>query len=121
MRRIPAITVFVAVLMVAHMLLAQTRMTPTAPGTHGDPQWQGVRDYFGASHTDECGLADLRRDPSGKTYTSPSGLALNATYVDFLRRIVPPHTLRFRMSERRRPILVVANGSTIGVLMPVAQ
>lgn len=158
MRRIPAIAAFVAVLVVAHMLPAQTRMTPTAPGTRGDPQWQGVlrhkdgrtfvtdgglaidaalarpatlpqkeypskllETYFSASHRDECGLDDLRRNPSGTTYTSPTGLALNATYVDFLRRIVPPHSLRFRMTDGTRPILVAADGKTVGVLMPVAQ
>src|SRR5690349_16555510 len=102
----------------------QTPMKPTAPGTSGDPAWQGtvhlsdgrtfvtdgglavdaafakpaslptrdlqgkvVEDYLKAPHKDECGFGDLTLAGTGKTYTSPTGIALNATYINFLRRI----------------------------------
>jgi len=159
MRQLTAVAAVLTVLVMAPLtLFAQSRMTPTAPGTHGDPKWQGtlrasdgrtfvtdgglavdaalarpaalpqrefpaklLQDYFATPHTDECGLDELRRQESGKTYTSPSGLALNATYVDFLRRVAPAGSLRFLMSDRMRPIVVSANGKAIAVLMAVAQ
>ena len=157
-RRIRTMTAAVVVFLAAQMLLAQTRMKPTAPGTAGDPVWQGVlqhtdgrtfvtdggfaidaalakpgklpqrqypskllEQYFSEPHQDECGVEELQRDPAGKTYTAPAGLALNATYVDFLRRVVPASSLRFRTSGRTRPIVVLANGQIVGVLLPVAQ
>jgi hypothetical protein len=39
-----------------------------------------LHDYFSLPHKNECGLGDLHAAASGKTYTSPNGLALNATY-----------------------------------------
>ena len=144
--------------MTAKVVLAQTPMKPTAPGTSGDPAWQGVarmrdgrtfvtdgglaidaalakpaklpdrelpakvlEDYLGASHKDECGFKDLDAAASGKTYTTPSGIALNATYINFLRRILPAASMRFRMTAKMQPVVIVADGKAIGVLMPVAQ
>jgi hypothetical protein len=159
MRQLTVLAALCGALLAAPIMgLAQTRMTPTAPGTHGDPKWQGVlrasdgrtfvtdgglavdtalakpsalpqrelpakllENYFATQHTDECGLDDLRRHASGKTYTSPSGLALNATYVDFLRRVAPSAALRFRMADRLKPIVVFADGKAVAVLMAVAQ
>ena len=103
--------------MTAHFLLAQQPMKPTAPGTPGDPTWQGIlrmrdgrtfvtdgglaidaalakpaklpdrevsakilEDYLGAAYKDECGFKDLDAAASGLTVTTPSGIALNATY-----------------------------------------
>ncbi len=143
--------------MTAQVLLAQP-MKPTAPGTPGDPRWQGIlrltdgrtfvtdgglamdaalakpaalpsrelvpkvlQDLLNASYKDECGLGDLGGPTSDRTYTTPSGIALNATYVDFLRRTLPAGSVRFRMSEKAQPILIVAGGKAIGVLMPVKQ
>ena len=79
-----------------------------------------LEDYLKASHENECGFADLTLAETGKTYTSPVGIALNATYINYLRRIAPPRS-RLRMTDGMHPILVVADESPIAVLMPVKQ
>jgi hypothetical protein len=79
-----------------------------------------LEDYFKASYANEYGFADLTLAATGKTYMSPSGIALNATYVNYLRRIAPRRS-RFRMTGGLQPIVVVADGSPIAVLMPVRQ
>jgi hypothetical protein len=145
--------------MLAVDVSAQTRtpMKPTAPGTAGDPAWQGtlhmsdgrtfvtdgglavdaalskpaalpsrqltakvLEGYLKAAHTSECGFGDLTLAATGKTYASPSGIPLNATYVNYLRRVVP-RGARFRMTDGMHPIVVVADGTAIAVLMPVKQ
>jgi hypothetical protein len=79
-----------------------------------------LEDYLKAAHKDEYGFADLTLAATAKTYTSPSGVALNATYIDYLRRAAPRGS-RFRMTAGVQPIVVVADGSPIAVLMPVKQ
>jgi hypothetical protein len=79
-----------------------------------------LEDYLKASHKNEYGFADLTLAATGKTYTSPSGIALNATYINYLQRIAPRGS-RFRMTGGLQPIVVVADGSPIAVLMPVKQ
>jgi hypothetical protein len=156
MRRTVTATAAVA-FMTAQLLLAQP-MKPTAPGTPGDPKWQGIfrladgrtfvtdgglaidasvarpavlpsrelvpkvlHELLNASYKDECGLGDLGGPEKGRNYISPSGIALNATYVDFLRRALPAGSVRLRMNEKAQPILIVASGKAVGVLMPVKQ
>ena len=80
-----------------------------------------LEDYLGAAHKDETGFKDLDAAASGRTFTTPSGIALNATYINYLRRILPAASVRFRMTGKMQPIVVVADGKAIGVLMPVAQ
>ena len=77
-------------------------------------------DYLKAAHENEYGFADLTLAATAKTYTAPSGIALNATYIDYLRRVAPRGS-RFRMTAGVQPIVVVADGSPIAVLMPVKQ
>lgn len=79
-----------------------------------------IEDYQKAPHQNEYGFADLTPAITGKSYTSPSGIALNATYVNFLRRVAP-RAARFRMSDGMKPIVVVANGVPIAVLMAIKQ
>lgn len=76
--------------------------------------------YFGAAHPDEYGFADLTAAVSGRTYTAPNGIPLNATYVSYLRRILPA-SVRFRMSGEMQPVVITANGKIVGVLMPVRK
>jgi len=158
MRHTTIRTTAVVLVMTAHVLLAQQPMKPTAPGTPGDPTWQGIlrmrdgrtfvtdgglaidaalakpaklpdrevsakilEDYLGAAYKDECGFKDLDAAASGLTVTTPSGIALNATYIKYLRRILPAASVRFRMTGKMQPVVVVADGKVIGVLMPVAQ
>src|SRR5436190_2700318 len=79
-----------------------------------------LEDYLKASHTDEYGFADVTLEAPGKIYRSPRGIALNATYINYLRRIAP-RTARFRMTGGLQPVVVVVDGSPIAVLMPVKQ
>jgi hypothetical protein len=78
-------------------------------------------DYLTAPYKDEFGIRELTAAATGRTYTSPSGMAMSATYIDFLRRIAPAGSLRLRMTAPRQPVVVVAGGKAVGVLMPVAQ
>jgi hypothetical protein len=79
-----------------------------------------LEDYLKASPKNEYGFTDLTQAATGNTYTSPSGIALNATYVNYLRRVAPRGS-RFRMTDPGRPIVVVADSKAIAVLMPVKQ
>ena len=147
-----------AVIIVAQALFAQTAMKPTAPGTGGDPVWQGsvrlsdgrtfvtdgglaldaglakpaklpdrvlpgkvLESYLNTSREHEYGFSDLTAALSGRTYTSPSGIPLNATYINFLRRVLPVRSVRFRMGGEMQPVVIVAEGKVVGVLMPVRK
>jgi hypothetical protein len=77
-------------------------------------------DYFNATYPDECGLRDLRR-ASDRAYATPSGIALNSTYVNYLGRTLPSRSTSLRMSAPGRPVLIVVNGKPVGVLMPLSQ
>ena len=77
--------------------------------------------YFSAAHRDEYRFSDLTAVASGKTYTTPGGIPLNATYITYLRRILPASSVRFRLNGELEPVLVVADGKVVGVLMPVRK
>jgi hypothetical protein len=158
MRHISSSAIVAVVVMSAQVLLAQTRIKPTAPGSSGDPAWQGVvrladgrtfvtdgglaidvafakpsqlptrelppkvlDQYLNASHKDEYAFSDLSAALSGRTYTAPNGIPLNATYINFLRRTLPARSVRFRMNGGMQPVVIVASGTAVGVLMPVKQ
>ena len=80
-----------------------------------------LEDYIKAPHTDECALNDLKSTPGGRTYLTPSGVAVSSTYVNYLRRVVPGRRARLRTSGTERPIVVVSDDKAVGVLMPVKQ
>lgn len=152
-----AIAIGAFVLLGVQQVLAQERMHPTAPGTPGDPVWQGIlrlpdgrtfvtdgglvidaaiarpaslpgrefppkllQSFFGAPHEHEYGFEDFHAAATGKTYTTPEGVGLNATYVDFLRRVLP-RSARFRLGGATGPIVVTVDGNAVGAFMPVAQ
>ena len=75
--------------------------------------------YLDSPRKDEFGLRDLKPAGDSRTYTSPSGIVLNSTYINFLRRVVP--AARLRMAGDYDPIQIVADGKTVGVLMPVKK
>jgi hypothetical protein len=157
MRHISAGATAAIVVVIAQVLVAQTKMTPTAPGTVGDPVWQGIvrvtdgrtfvtdgglaidaafaqpstlpervltgkllEDYLSAPHKDEYGFGDLKEAVSGRTYRTPSGIDVNATYIKYLQRILP-RGARLRMTAPMQPIVILADGKAVGVLMPVKQ
>ena len=156
MRQLTTLVV-AAFALAATQALAQSKpMQPTAPGTPGDPAWQGVvrsdgrtfvtdggllidaalarpdklpereiparvlENYFKATLKDEYGFSDLKAAASGKSYSSPSGLALSSTYINFLRRVLP-RSARFRMGERLQPIVILVDGKPVGAFMAMAQ
>ena len=80
-----------------------------------------VEGYLTATLKDEFSLAELKRAATGHTYTAPSGVVLNGTYINFLRRILPEASLGFRMEGDLTPVVVVSKGMAVGVLMPVRR
>jgi hypothetical protein len=153
-----ATTIVTAMTLAAPVVLAQTRMTPTAPGATGDPAWQAVarlrdgrtlvtdggiaieaalaklaklpekefsgkviENYFGLSLKDEYRFSDFTAPANGRTYTSPSGIPLNATYLDYLRRTLPAASVRFRMGGELQPVVILVDGKAVGVLMPIRK
>ena len=76
--------------------------------------------YLDAPHTVEYGFSDLTTAATGKTYTTPGGIPLSATYINYLRRILPANT-RFRVGGELQPVGIVTNGKVVGVLMPVRK
>ena len=74
--------------------------------------------YLAGSFTHEFGLGELKVKEAGRTYVAPSGVLVSATYVDFLRRTMSASTVRLRMKGNMEPIVIMANGSAVGVLMP---
>ncbi len=77
-----------------------------------------LEQFLKGSYKNEFGFAELK--PAGTTYTAPGGLPLNATYIDYLRRI-GPRGLRFRSNGDAQPVVVAADGRAISVLMPVQR
>ena len=80
-----------------------------------------IENYLGAPHQDEYSFSDLSADPNGRTYTTPRGIPLNATYVDYLRRILPVRSVRFRMNKELEPVVILVETKAVGVLMPVQK
>ena len=154
------ITAATIVLLTTQVTWAQKQppMKPTAPGTRGEPAWQGVvrasdgrtfitdgglaidaaiakpaklparelaakvlEGYLAAAHKAEYSLSELRVAEPSKTYASPNGVLLNATYIDYLRKILPASTVRLRMTGDMQPVVIAANGTAVGVLMPVKK
>ena len=77
--------------------------------------------HLNAAHKEECSFSDLRAGATGRTYATPSGVALNATYINYLRRTLPTRSVRFRTTAPIQPVVVVENGNAVAVLMPVKQ
>jgi len=80
-----------------------------------------VEKYLAATLKDEFALSDLKANSDGRTYAAPSGLLLNSTYVNFLRRVLPNRTLRFRMETELTPMVIMSEGKAVGVLMGVRK
>ena len=80
-----------------------------------------LEDYLAAKPKDEFSVNDLKKAANGRTYTTPTGVILNATYIDYLRRILPAASLRIRVEGDLKPVVVVSKGVAVGVLMPVAR
>jgi hypothetical protein len=82
---------------------------------------RALEGFLNAAHKEECSFSDLTAVATGRTYTTPSGVALNATYINYLRRTLPTRSVRFRMTAPMQPVVVAENGKAVAVLMPVKQ
>jgi hypothetical protein len=79
-----------------------------------------IERYLSADLPNEFSLSQLSpRD--GRTYAAPSGIVLNATYIDFVRRTLPPRQVRLRMRGDLDPVVITVDGKPIGVMMPVKR
>ena len=72
-----------------------------------------------SSTTTEVGSSALSARDRG--YVTPGGVLLARKYVDFLRRQAAAAGLRFKVAGPRDPVLILIDGRTVGVLMPLAQ
>jgi hypothetical protein len=70
---------------------------------------------------DEFRMSQLSPSPDGRTYRAPSGVALNQTYIDFLRRTLPQAQVRLRMSRGLEPVIILLDSKPVGVFMPMKQ
>ncbi|HYF07174.1 MAG TPA: hypothetical protein VD970_06095, partial [Acetobacteraceae bacterium] len=80
-----------------------------------------IERLLAAPRPDEFTLAQLIADPNGRAYRTPSGVALNRTYVEFLRRTLPSQRVRLRAGGRVESLVITVDGQAIGVMMPLAQ
>ncbi len=79
-----------------------------------------VERHMSAWKDDEFALSQLSR-LNLRAYGTPSGVHLNPTYIDFLRRMLPADQLRLRTGGLRDPVVIVVDGRPAGVFMPLAQ
>jgi hypothetical protein len=79
-----------------------------------------IEHQMSAQQSAEFALSQVSR-LNERTYGTPSGVHLNAVYVEFLRRALPAARTRLRTSGRRDPVVIVVDGKPVGVLMPLAQ
>jgi hypothetical protein len=77
--------------------------------------------YLTAPFIHECGLAELKAGGKPGTYVAPSGVVLNAKYVEYLRHTLPTARLRLRLKGDRDPVVLLSHATAIGVLMPMAR
>jgi len=80
-----------------------------------------IERHMAAQSPDEFGLSELSPRPDARTYRTPSGVDLNQTYIDFLRRTLPPARVRLRTRGRLEPVVILLDGRPVGVFMPVAR
>jgi hypothetical protein len=99
--------------------LAKPNVLPTEVVGAGSAKL--LEGYLTAPLKDEFGLGELNTGGNPRTYTAPTGVVLNANYVDYLRRTLATATLRFRVGSDLQPVVILMNGSAIGVLMPMKR
>ena len=67
----------------------------------------------------ETALVDLQPGKSPNTFTTKDGVILNGNYITLLRSVLAPGRTRLRTRGKTDPVVVVADGQAVGVMMPV--
>jgi len=86
-----------------------------------------IEDYLTAPFEDEFDLTQLktgigsRDSPNYGNYTAPSGVVLNAVYIDYLLRTLPARKVRLGMRGDADPVVILLDATPVGVLMPVRR
>jgi hypothetical protein len=101
------------------MAIDAALVKPTLPN-NAPASGKIIERYLSADLPDEFSLSELSPH-DGRTYAAPSGIALNATYIDFVRRTLPLRQIRLRMKGDLDPVLITVDGKTVGVMMPVKR
>ena len=97
--------------------LAKPAATPSK--ILGEATAKIVDGYLTAPLTDEFSVSQLAtRDGN---YVAPSGVLLNAAYIDYLRQNLPASRLRLRMKSGLEPVVILLDGKSVGLLMPMRR
>lgn len=79
-----------------------------------------IEKFLAAPLKDEYTYSQLSNGRLPRSYASPSGVSLSADYVDYLARTLGKGKLRLRMQGPREPVVVVADGKAVALVMPLA-
>jgi hypothetical protein len=105
----------------AMMLDAAVARVDPLPGRKLELSAEVVEGHLAGHGSEEMRVSELERGGDGRAYRAPSGVTVSARYVDYLRDHVPVASLRLRFDGDGKPITIVSNGETIGVVMPMAR
>lgn len=78
-----------------------------------------IAGLLAAPHDHETGLGDLRAGSATNTFTTPDGVVLNGNYIALLRSALPGGRARLRTKGNTAPVVVVAEGRAVAVMMPI--
>ena len=70
-------------------------------------------------HEHETGLRDLQAGSAPNTFTTGDGVILNGNYITLLRSVLSPGRTLLRTRGKTDPVVVIADGQAVGVMMPI--
>jgi hypothetical protein len=73
-------------------------------------------DIMASKYADEFAMSAL--SSGDRAYTTPSGIGINANYIDYLKRTVSGG-IRFRTNKSLDPIVILVSDTPVGVVMPM--
>jgi hypothetical protein len=72
-----------------------------------------------APYENETPLGDLRAGSAPNTFMTKDGVILNGNYVTLLRSVLAPGRTLLRTRGKTDPVVVMADGQAVGVMMPI--
>jgi hypothetical protein len=82
---------------------------------------KGIESRMAEDRRESVRLSQLSQKDGGRYYLTPSGLALNGTYVAFLRDRLSEAETSLRPKGDLDPVVVVRGRQTIGLMMPMRR